>query len=59
MTESMKNTFDWKEVCDLFCIREDEQPREEEREKILKRINKVTDEFGRDYVIRKIALHTH
>ncbi|CCH49414.1 hypothetical protein [Pseudodesulfovibrio piezophilus] len=58
MTQETKRSFEWKEVCDLFCIRDEENLEDEEREKILSRINKVTDEHGREYVIRKIALVT-
>jgi len=56
MNEDSIKDFDWKEVCDLFSIREPEEVEQAEREKILNRINKMTGEYGREYVIRKIAL---
>lgn len=58
MAEGTNKYFEWKEVCDLFCIRDSETMQEAERNKIMSRINKVTDEYGREYVIRKIALAT-
>ena len=60
MNEDSIKDFDWKEVCDLFSIRDSDDMEEAEREKILNRINKMTGEYGREYVIRKIALsNTH
>jgi hypothetical protein len=48
--------FEWEEVMVLFSIREAETMREEERESLLERINGLAEDFGRNYVIRKIAL---
>ncbi|MEF2232013.1 MAG: hypothetical protein V3571_13865 [Pseudodesulfovibrio sp.] len=60
MNEDSIKDFDWKEVCALFSIRDSEELEATERERILNRINKMTGEYGREYVIRKIALcNTH
>lgn len=57
MTESQKQVFDWKELVDIFYIREGECD-EKQRKTLIKRINDFTDTYGREYVIRKIALRT-
>jgi len=55
MTNQQKEQFEWKELADIFCIREGEC-KGELREKLMQRINDITDKYGRDYVIKKIAL---
>ena len=50
--------FDWDEVIALFGIREAGDLKKAQRKAILKRINTLADDFGRDYVIRKIALNS-
>lgn len=59
MTESTNQRFEWNEVADLFGI-EEENPDliEEERDKILERINALSCRYGREYVIKKITLQT-
>lgn len=56
MTNTADNCFEWQELCELFCIHE-EEVEETERKKILERINKMTDQLGREYIIKKIALN--
>ncbi|WP_207264620.1 hypothetical protein [Desulfovibrio sp. Huiquan2017] len=59
MTESQKQGFDWNEVADLFGIAEETPDLvEEERDKILERINSLSCRYGREYVIKKITLQT-
>jgi len=53
MTDSRKQSFDWQELVDIFRI---DECGEEQREALLRRINALTVRFGREYVIRKIAL---
>lgn len=48
--------FEWNEIVDVFRIHDAEELEEEKREEILRRINSIADEYGREYVIRKIAL---
>lgn len=55
MTESGKQPFDWQELSAIFCIREGECG-DKSRESVLKRVNDLTDKYGREYVINKIAL---
>ena len=55
MTNRHKQLFDWKELMDIFCIREGECE-EKQRETLMKRINCLTDKYGREFVIRKVAL---
>lgn len=57
MTDSCHRAFDWNELIDLFRIPEAQTFNEEERMKIMEKINSLADRFGREYVIRKIALH--
>jgi hypothetical protein len=57
MTDSCHTSFDWNELIDLFRIPEPQMVNEEERMKIMEKINNLADRFGREYVIRKIALH--
>ena len=55
-TETAAKCFEWNELVDVFCIREAEQMKEEERQAILDRINNLADQYGREYVLQKIAL---
>lgn len=55
MTENQKKFFEWNEVADIFGIREGEC-KEGDRETLMKRINDMSDKYGRDYVVKKIAL---
>lgn len=55
MTKNQKRQFEWNEVADIFCIREGECEKDR-REALMRRINGLTDKYGREYVIRKIAL---
>jgi hypothetical protein len=59
MTETQDQCFEWTEVADLFGIK-DENPDllDAERDRILERINALTCRYGREYVIKKITLHT-
>jgi len=57
MTDTCKTSFDWNELIDLFRIRDPQALNDEDRMRILKKINALTVRFGREYVIRKIALH--
>jgi hypothetical protein len=56
MTDTCNTSFDWNELIDLFRIREAQTLNDEDRMRILEKINALTDRFGREYVIRKIAL---
>lgn len=58
MNDTQDNTFNWNEVADLFGIPEQGMPQEEERDRILERINSLSCRYGRDYVIKKITLQT-
>ena len=58
MTESYNESFEWTEVVDLFGIEEAPEMQEQERDKILERINSLTDRYGREYVLRKIILQS-
>ncbi|WP_316897766.1 hypothetical protein [Pseudodesulfovibrio indicus] len=58
MTDIQDKTFDWNEVADLFGIPDQSMPREEERDRILERINSLSCRYGREYVIKKITLQT-
>jgi len=53
MTDIRKQSFDWQELVDIFRL---DECGEEQREALLRRINALTVRFGREYVIRKIAL---
>ncbi len=55
MANARKEPFEWKELADIFCIREGEC-KGEIREKLMLRVNGFTDKYGREYVIKKIAL---
>jgi hypothetical protein len=55
MTKNQERPFEWREVADIFCIPDDECTGEC-RECLVARINGFSDRFGREYVIRKIAL---
>ncbi|WFS63173.1 hypothetical protein LF599_03140 [Pseudodesulfovibrio thermohalotolerans] len=59
MAETQDQSFEWNEVADLFGI-EEENPDlvEAERDRILERINSLTDRYGREYIIKKITLQT-
>ncbi|OIQ50646.1 hypothetical protein BerOc1_02587 [Pseudodesulfovibrio hydrargyri] len=59
MTETHDQSFEWTEVADLFGI-EEENPDllEDERDRILERINSLSCRYGREYVIKKITLQT-
>ncbi|GAB7023113.1 hypothetical protein [Salidesulfovibrio brasiliensis] len=48
--------FDWNEIVDVFSIPEEDALDEKKREEFLQRINSIADEYGREYVLRKIAL---
>lgn len=54
--ERPDDVFDWNELRDIFHIQESEVSDEGQRRKILDKINAIADEYGRDYVLRKIAL---
>ena len=55
MTKDQEQPFEWNEVADIFCIPDDECIGDC-REVLVERINGFSDRFGREYVIRKIAL---
>lgn len=55
MTGSEKQPFNWKELVDIFGIR-DGECEEEQRVTLMERVNSLADKFGREYVIKKIAL---
>lgn len=59
MTEPRENSFEWNEVADLFGI-EDENAdlHDEDRDRILERINSLSCRYGREYIIKKITLQT-
>jgi len=61
MTETRDQSFEWTEVADLFGIKEENPDMlDDERDRILKRINSLTCRYGREYVIKKITLQaTH
>ena len=50
--------FDWDEVRALFGIRKSDDLGKKQKKAILKRVNTLADDFGRDYVIRKITLNS-
>lgn len=56
MTEGADRPFEWNEVASIFNINDAECTGKEERQVIMARINKLVDQRGRDWVIRKIAL---
>ncbi|XXJ18608.1 hypothetical protein ACR42D_03460 [Desulfovibrio caledoniensis] len=59
MTEMHDKSFEWNEVADLFGIKEETPDLlEDERDRILERINALTCRYGREYVIKKITLQT-
>jgi len=55
MAQAQNEKFEWKELADIFCIR-DGECKGEFRDKLMRRINDIVDRFGREYVIKKIAL---
>lgn len=59
MTEETVKNCDWEAVRDLFGIRDDEELPEAEREEVVNRINRMIETYGRDYVVRKIALYVN
>ncbi|GEM_PF-1347763 len=55
-TEDAAKCFEWNELVEVLCIREAERMDEAERKDILKRVNSLAARYGREYVVRKIAL---
>ena len=58
MTERYNESFEWTEVVDLFNIQENGEIEDQQRDRILERINSLTDRYGRDYVTRKLTLQS-
>jgi hypothetical protein len=55
MPEAEKKSFEWNELVEIFSIREGEY-KDKDRECIMQRLNTFAGKYGKDYVIRKIAL---
>lgn len=57
MEDATRRPFSWSEVSRLFDVAEDEMD-EAARKAFHQRINGMVQRHGREFVIRKIALHT-
>ncbi|MBG0788949.1 MAG: hypothetical protein H0S80_00455 [Desulfovibrionaceae bacterium] len=55
---SNETSFELGEVLSLFDMKE-EDCRDKDCDAVLRQINQLTQKYGREYVIKKIALKTH
>ncbi len=55
MTDTKETSFDLPEVLRLFDMKEEDCARTD-CDAILRKINQLTEKYGREYVIKKIAL---
>jgi len=58
MTNANETSFELGEVFRIFDMKE-EDCRETDCDDVLRKINTLTEKYGREYVIKKIALKTH
>lgn len=58
MTNTNETSFELPEILKLFDMKEDDCA-QTDCDAILRKINQLTEKYGRDYVIKKIALKTH
>lgn len=50
-------TFEWPELAEMFSMDEDDQEyMDKDKRDILERINRIADHYGKEYVVKRIAL---